>query len=147
MTPRPKPGRPPAWRRYLDFWGSDIVADVDDELQFHLDMRADEYAARGLTADAARSRAGQRFGSVARARDACTEIDRQQARARSRVQMLTALRQDTTYALRVLRRQWLPALAAALCLAMGVSATTAMFSVADTLLLRPLPYPTGDRLG
>ena len=146
MTPRPKPGRPPAWRRYLDFWGSDIVADVDDELQFHLDMRAAEYAARGLTADAARSRAGQRFGSVARARDACTEIDRQQARARSRVQMLTALRQDTTYALRVLRRQWLPALAAALCLAMGVSATTAMFSVADTLLLRPLPYPTGDRL-
>jgi putative ABC transport system permease protein len=46
----------------------------------------------------------------------------------------------------VLRRQRLPVLAALLCIGVGVSATTAMFSVADTLLLRPLPYPNGDRL-
>lgn len=140
------PRRPPAWRRYLDFWGADIAADVDDELRFHLEMRAAEYAARGLSPEAARSRAEQRFGDVHRAREACAEIDRQQARAASHTHMLIALRQDTVYALRVLRRQWLPALAAALCIAVGVGATAAMFSVADTLLLRPLPYPNGDRL-
>src|SRR6185437_11288580 len=146
MAPAPDPRRPPAWRRYLSFWGADIGADVDEELRFHLEMRAAEYAARGLTPDAARSRAEQRFGNVHRAREACSRIDRQQARAETHMQMLIAVRQDTVYALRVLRRQWLPALAAVLCTAVGVSATTAMFSIANTLLLRPLPYPNGDRL-
>ena len=146
MSSRSNTRRPPAWRRYLSFWGADAVADIDDELRFHLEMRAAEYAARGLSTDAARAWAAQRFGSVDRARAACIEIDRQQARAESHVQMLMAVRQDTVYALRVLRRQWLPALAAVLCMALGVSATTAMFSVANTLLLRPLPYPNGDRL-
>jgi len=146
MRSAPDPHRPPAWRRYLSFWGADIAADVEDELRFHLEMRAAEYAARGLTPDAARSRAEQRFGNVHRAREACARIDRRQARAETHAHMLLALRQDTVYALRVLRRQWLPALAAVLCMSVGVSATTAMFSVADTLLLRPLPYPNGDRL-
>jgi putative ABC transport system permease protein len=146
MSSRSPRRRPPAWRRYLAFWGADARADVDDELRFHLDMRADEYVASGLPPDTARSRAQQRFGSLDRARDACIEIDLQQARTESHMQTLIALRQDTVYALRVLRRQWLPALAAMLCIAVGVSATTAMFSVANTLLLRPLPYPNGDRL-
>lgn len=146
MSTRSKPRRPPAWRRYVAFWGADTGADIDDELRFHLEMRAAEYAARGLAPDAARMRAEHRFGSVDGARDACIEIDRQQARTESRGQMLIALWQDTAFALRVLRRQWLPALAAVLCVAIGVSATTAMFSIAYTLLLRPLPYPNGDRL-
>lgn len=140
------PRRPAAWRRYLRFWGADPVADVDDELQFHLEMRSAEYAARGLSSDAARQRAEQRFGRVDHARDACLKIDRQQARAESQARMLIGLRQDAVYAARVLRRQWVPALVAVLCIAVGVSATTAMFNVADTLLLRPLPYPNGDRL-
>ena len=138
--------RTPAWRRYLSFWGANTVADVDDELQFHLEMLAADYAARGLPLDAARAKAEHRFGSVDRARDACIEIDRNQARTESHMQMLIALRQDFVYAVRVLRRQRLPAVAAALCMAVGVSATTAMFSIASTLLLRPLPYPNGDRL-
>jgi putative ABC transport system permease protein len=146
MNPGSNPRRPPAWRRYLNFWGADIVADVDDELRFHLEMRAADYAARGLSPEGARSLAEQRFGNIQNAREACAQIDRQQARAEGRAHMLVALQQDTAYALRVLRRQWLPALAAALCMAVGVSATTAMFSVADTLLLRALPYPNGDRL-
>jgi hypothetical protein len=141
------PRKTPAWRRYLSFWGADTVADVDDELRFHIEMRAADCAAHGLPLDAARRRAEQRFGNVARARDACVEIDRQQARTENHMQMLIALGQDAAYALRVLRRQWVPALAAILCMAVGVSATAAMFSVVDTLLLRPLPYPNGNRLG
>lgn len=141
-----RPRRTPAWRRYLSFWGANRQADIDDELRFHLEMRAAEYAARGLSPEAARSRAEDRFGSVDRARDACVDIDRQHARLESRAEMLNTLKQDAAYALRVLRRQWIPALAAILCTAVGISATTAMFSVADTMLLRPLPYPNGDRL-
>src|SRR5690348_9820489 len=119
MSASNSPRKTPVWRRYLSFWGADTVADVDDELHFHLDMRAAEYAARGLSPDAARSRAEQRFGSVDRARDACVEIDRQQARTESHMQMLNALAHDSTYALRVLRRQRIPALVAILCMALG----------------------------
>ena len=144
--PSPRKRPTPAWRRYLTFWGADTVADVDDELRFHLEMRAAHYAARGLPLDAARRRAEQRFGSITRAREACVEIDRQQLRTENFMHMLIALAQDATYAWRVLRRQRVPALAAILCMAVGVSATTAMFSVVDTLLLRPLPYSNGDRL-
>jgi predicted permease len=138
--------KPPAWRRYVVFWGADAKTDVDDELRFHLEMRAAEYAANGLPLDAARRRAEERFGSVERARDACVQINRQQRRAESHRHMLIAVAHDASYALRVLRRQWIPACAAILCMAIGISATTAMFSVVDTLLLRPLPYPNGDRL-
>ncbi len=146
MSSHSSPRKTPAWRRYLSFWGADTVADVDDELRFHIEMRAADYAAHGVPLDTARRRAEQRFGNVARARNACVEIDRQQVRTENHMQMLIALGQDAAYALRVLRRQWVPALAAILCMAVGVSATTAMFSVVDTLLLRPLPYPNGDRL-
>lgn len=146
MRSESTPPKPPAWRRYLSFWGADPTADVDDELHFHLEMRAAEYAARGLAPEAARARAEQRFGSVDGARAACVEIDRQHVRAESHMQMLNALVHDGAYALRVLRRQRLPALIAIVCMAVGVSATTAMFSVADSLLMRPLPYPNGDRL-
>ena len=37
--------KPPAWRRYLRFWGSNIAEDVDDELDFHIEMRTREYIA------------------------------------------------------------------------------------------------------
>jgi putative ABC transport system permease protein len=143
----PKPPRQtPAWRRYLRFWGADAPADVDEELRFHLEMRTAEYAASGLSRDAARSQAEQRFGSIDRARDACLEIDQHHARTETHMRMLFAIGQDVEYAVRVLRRQWVPALAAILCMAIGVSATTGMFSIGDTLLMRPLPYPNGDRL-
>jgi predicted permease len=146
MSPPGGARRQPAWRRYLAFWGNNTEADVDEELRFHLLMRAEEYAARGLAPDAARQRAEQRFGSMDQARDACVAIDRQDARSETTMQMLASLAQDTAYAFRVLRRQRVPALAAILCMALGVGATTGMFSIATTLLLRPLPYPNGDRL-
>lgn len=138
--------RPPAWRRYLRFWGANAHADVDEELRFHLDMRTAEYAEHGLSPEQARQHAEKRFGSVNRALEACVDIDRQQARTESRLQMLLTVWQDAGYALRVLRRQWIPGVAAVLCMAVGVASTTAMFSIASALLLRPLPYPNGPRL-
>jgi predicted permease len=140
------PSPAPSWRRYLRFWGSDARGDVDDELRFHVDMRIDEYVARGMPIDEARRLAAQRFGDAARARDQCLSIDDQAARAAGRANFFATLRQDVVYATRVLRRQRAQTLLAVACLALGIGATTSMFTVTDALLLRPMPFPNGDRL-
>jgi len=136
----------PAWRRYLRFWGKNAAGDVDDELRFHLDMRIDEYIGRGLSAEDARQLATRRFGDSARARDECVAIDEQAARTEGRANFFSTLRQDAVYAARVLRRQKVQTLLAVACLALGIGATTSMFTVTDALLLRPMPFPNGDRL-
>ncbi|MEO7083276.1 MAG: ABC transporter permease, partial [Gemmatimonadaceae bacterium] len=136
----------PNWRRYLRFWGSNVDADVNDELHFHIEMRIAEYVARGMSPADARRLAEERFGDVHRARVNCVEIQTERARRISVSQILADVRQDIVFATRVLRRQALPSAVAAICIALGIGATTAMFSVANTMLLRPLPYPNGDRL-
>ena len=55
-----------AWRRYLRFWGPDIDADVNDELQFHVEARITEYEARGFSRDQDVRMARERFGDVSR---------------------------------------------------------------------------------
>lgn len=137
---------PPVWRRYLRFWGSNVSADVDDELRFHVEMRTQEYVARGMTPDEARRLAAERFGSVDNARADCIDIQVTHAHARNRTQLASNIRQDVAFAARVLKRQPLPTIVAAVYIALGVGATTAMFSIGNTLLLRPLPYPNGERL-
>ncbi len=136
----------PAWRRYLRFWGSNVQSDVDEELRFHLEMRVAEYTARGMSLADARRLAERRFGDEQRARAECISIDETAARAMSRGASIASLGQDVRYAARLLRRQAATASLAVLCLALGIGATTAMFSVADALLIRPLPFATGDRL-
>src|SRR6185436_7003695 len=138
--------RRPAWRRYLRFWGSNIPKDVDDELHFHLEMRVNDYIAQGMAPDDARRLAAQRFGSVDRARDACVVINEQHARSEGRAQWFATLRQDATFATRLIRRHLLQSVVAAICLALGIGATTTMFSVGTTILLRPMPFPTGERV-
>ncbi len=67
----PTPRDVPMWRRYLRLLGPDVQADVDDELAFHIDMRARELIALGLSADDARAEAERRFGNRRQVRDAC----------------------------------------------------------------------------
>ncbi len=138
--------RTPAWRRYLHFWRSNIQSDVDDELRFHLDMRVAEYTARGMSPDEARRVAERRFGDERKAHAECVSIDENAARAMSRGASIASLGQDIRYAARLLHRQAATATLAVICLALGIGATTAMFGVADALLIRPLPFPNGDQL-
>jgi predicted permease len=135
-----------AWRRYLRFWGSNIPEDVDAELDFHLAMRIEEYTARGMSADDARKLATVRFGNRRRAQDECIAIDQTYSRQQGRAALGSDLRHDALFALRLLRRQRLPSVVAVLCLALGIGATTTMFSIGNTLLLRPLPYPNASRV-
>jgi putative ABC transport system permease protein len=142
MTPR----RAPAWRRYLRFWGSNLPQDVEEELRFHFEMRVNEYIAAGMSPDAARQRAAQRVGNLDRAREECVVIHEAHARTEAKAELVQTARQDFAFALRLLRRQALPSIVAVLCLALGIGATTTMFSVGSTLLLRPLPFPNADRV-
>ena len=84
------PGQPPVWRRYLRFWGSNVEADVDDELRFHLDMRARDYEARGLDFDDARRAAVERFGDVQGIGGALRTHDRRRERGRRRHEYMRA---------------------------------------------------------
>ena len=68
-------GKTAMWRRYLRFWGADPPADVDAEIDFHLDALFQHFIARGMTADQARREASRRFGNVARVRSECLTAD------------------------------------------------------------------------
>lgn len=108
------------------------------ELASHLELLEDEFRRRGLTPDAARLAARRTLGGV----DQTSERHRD---ARSFL-WLDDLRRDTRYAVRSLARNPGFAAGAVLTLALGVGANTTVFSVVNTVLLKPLPYRDPDRI-
>ena len=128
------------WRRYLRFWGADVDADIDDELRFHLDMRTRDLIERGWPPDAAREAALARFGDRHAVTATLHAHDIRQLRMQRRADTMSAFWQDLRYATRRLRQAPGFAVGVVLVLAIGVGATTAIFSVVSAAILRPLPY-------
>jgi predicted permease len=136
----------PAWRRYLRFWRADIADDVDEELRFHTAMRVAEYMARGMTEDEARRAVRARLGDVDAARAECIALGQLRERRARRAGLVEGLRADVRFALRSLGRAPGWTAVALLTIALGIGATTAVFSVADALLVRTIPYPDASRV-
>jgi predicted permease len=132
--------KPPAWRRYLTFWRSPVVQDVDDELRFHTNMRVKEYMARGLSEEEARRAVGERLGDVATAKDECVALTHTRERNARNAAFFDALRSDLRYALRGLRAKPGFTAAVVITLALGFGANAAVFSVVDRLLFRTAPF-------
>jgi len=106
---------------------------MEREMAFHLDMSAERNVRRGMTPEAAQRHAKLTFGSG----DAVREEAREAYRARVVENVVT----DVRFALRGLRRSPSFALTAILTVTIGIGASTAIFSVVDAVLLRPLPIP------
>jgi putative ABC transport system permease protein len=123
-----------------------VDGDVRDELDFHLAMRVEELRARGMSPGEARDEALHRFGDLHDARRELGAIDRRHV-VGERVRLWgDALRCDLALAVRELRRAPAFAVGTILTIALGIGTSTAMFSIADGIVLRPLPFPQPDRL-
>ena len=123
-----------------------VDEEVDTELEFHLAMRERELMERGMTAAQARRAALERFGDFPRARQQCRAIGHQREQRMRLFQYLSELKQDAAFSLRQMRSSPAFTLVAVATLALGIGATTAIFSAVHAVVLRPLPVPDPERL-
>ena len=123
--------------RALVFWRR-LDRDIQRELDFHIAMESDHRARAGVAARDARRSALRDFGEVTRVKE--------EVRDTRGMTFWDALVQDVKFGVRTLRRSPAYTFAAVLILALGIGANTAMFSVVDGVLLKPLPFRDGHEL-
>ena len=127
-------------------WKPGVEDEVDAEFDFHVEMRTRELVARGMDPAAARAAAVSRFGDINQVNAACRALCRQKDNDMRRTEYWSELTQDVTFAVRHFVAQPGFTLVALLTLAIGIGATSAIFSAVHAVVLQPLPYPAPERL-
>ena len=120
--------------------------EVDEELALHIEMRTRELVERGMDPKAAREIVLARIGDLGQLKRTCVDLGRKREREMRMTRWIEELTDDVRFALRQLRRSPGFTLVAAITLALGIGANSAMFALADATLLRPFPFPEPDRL-
>ncbi len=138
--------QPPFWRRYARFFGPDPAADVKDELHFHLQAKIDDLVAQGWTTEAARQEAERQFGDLHAVQKLGVDMGKKMEQRKRLKDYWTDSLHDVRYTFRTLRRDPGFATISILILALAIGANIAVFSVVNTLLLRPLPFPDSSQL-
>ena len=128
-----------SYRRLSRLWRRAAQeSELDEEIRFHIDKQTEKNLAAGMSPEEARLDALRRFGGVERAK----ELARDEVRAA----WLEDMGRDVRYAVRMLRNAPGFAAVSILTLGIGLGAATAVFSVVNSVLLRPLPYPDAERI-
>ena len=115
-----------------------VMGDLDDELQLHLDATTERLIADGMTPEDAAREARRRLGNASVLRERSLDV--------KLLPWLDTLWRDLVYGVRMLLKDWVPSLAAALSLGLAIGACTAAFVLVDALVLRKLPVQEPDRL-
>jgi putative ABC transport system permease protein len=124
------------WRALIH--KNELDSELDEEMQFHLERDIEQKVKGGMTLEAARYAALKSFGRVDQSKEECRD-------ARGVTFLENTLR-DISYSVRILLKSYAFTFVVVLTLALGIGANTAIFSFANGILLRPLPYPQSDRL-
>jgi putative ABC transport system permease protein len=126
-------------------WRVPVEQEVRDEIAHHVELRTRELVDRGVDPVQARREALGRFGNVSEVQARLTQLGEERNRSYARQDWWDEFQQDVRFALRQSARQPGFTAAAVLTLALGLGATTAIFSVVYAVILRPLPFADPSR--